>query len=222
MPISVIIPVLNEEFLIAGAVARARAAGFDEIIVVDGGSDDRTQACAAAADRVLSAPRGRGTQLQCGAEAASGEILLFLHADCWLEPGASDAIRGAIDRGYIAGCFHQQIESPGFAYRWLEWGNAARVRTLRWAYGDQGIFVVRSVFDEIGGMPRIPLMEDLFLMKRIKQRGRVALLNGPIHVSPRRWQSRGILRQTAQNWWLLLQAHCGVSPDRLAEQYSAK
>lgn len=222
MSISVIIPTLNEESLIADAVSRARVAGFDEIIVVDGESEDRTRETAAAADQVLLAPRGRGTQLQHGAEASSGEVLLFLHADCWLEPGTGAAIRDAVSSGCVAGCFQQRIESTGFAYRWLEWGNAARVRALRWAYGDQGIFVVRSVFDEIGGIPRIPLMEDLFLMKRLKCCGRVALLDGPIHVSPRRWESRGIFRQTVQNWWLLLQAHCGVSPDRLAKQYSGK
>ena len=222
MSISVIIPTLNEEPLIADAVARARSGGFDEVIVVDGGSADRTQECAAAADQVLTSPRGRGTQLQRGAEAASGAILLFLHVDCWLEPGAAEAIHSAVDRGCAAGCFRQRIEAPGIRYRWLEWGNALRVRTLRWAYGDQGIFVARSIFDDVGGMPQIPLMEDLFFMKRIKRRGRVALLDGPLHVSPRRWQSRGILRQTTQNWWLLLQAHCGVSPERLAEQYSRK
>ena len=104
-------------------------------------------------------------------------------------------------------------------YRLLEWGNGFRVKLLKWAYGDQGIFVRRSVFEQLGGFPDLRLMEDLFFMKQLKKQGRFLLLDARLHVSPRRWQQKGIIRQTLRNWTLITLAQCGVSPDRLANYY---
>lgn len=220
MPVSIIIPTLNEAPSIANAIVRARDIEPAEIIVVDGGSTDDTVANAAAADRVLTSPRGRAAQQNAGAAASRGDVLLFLHADCWLEPGILDAVTAALrNERCVGGCFQQAIDAEERRYRWLERGNALRVRLWKLAYGDQGIFVRRSVFEQLGGFPALALMEDLFFMKRLRHEGRFVLLDGPLHVSARRWQQQGVVRQTARNWFLTGLAQAGVSPDRLQRLY---
>lgn len=220
--ISVVIPTFNERDRIREAICSARAAGRCEVIVADGGSTDGTPAEAAGADRLLQAERGRSSQQNAGARVASGETLLFLHADCRLPANALAAVRAALeDRRVVAGCFRQRIDAAGLRFRLLERGNALRVRALKWAYGDQGIFVRREAFEDVGGFPPLPLMEDLYLMKRLKRRGSVVLLPERIVVSARRWRTHGFVRQTAKNWTLLALAHLGVSPERLARWYPA-
>jgi rSAM/selenodomain-associated transferase 2 len=220
MRLSIIIPTLNEAAHIDDVIAHTRALGDCEILVVDGGSTDGTLERAAAADRVLVAGRGRALQMNAGAAASAGDVLLFLHADCRLEAGAFDAIAAAVtDPRTVGGCFRQTIDAAGWRYRLLEWGNALRVRALRWAYGDQGIFVRRLVFEELGGFPPVPLMEDLLFMKRLKRRGRIRLLDARLHVSARRWRQAGLVRRTLHNWALIAALHAGVSPERLARFY---
>lgn len=220
MQISVVIPTLDEADRIADLIAATRSLGDCEIVVVDGGSTDGTPALAEAADVCLTAPQGRAVQQNAGAAAARGDVLLFLHADCRLEPGGFEAVRQALsDPRCVGGCFRQRIDASGLRYRLLERGNAWRVRLWKWAYGDQGIFVRRDVFERVGGFPETSLMEDLYLMKRLKREGRFELANARIHVSPRRWRQHGVVRQTLQNWSFLALAHCGVAPDRLARFY---
>jgi rSAM/selenodomain-associated transferase 2 len=221
MRISIIIPTVNEAAGIAETIGRTRALGECEIIVVDGGSEDGTCAAASSADQCLTSPRGRAVQLNRGAAASRGDVLLFLHADCWLEPGGLQVLQRTLaDVQCVGGCFRQRIEAEGFGYRLIEAGNAWRVRLLKWAYGDQAIFVRRSVIEKLGGFPEIPLMEDLFFMKRLKREGRIALVDHPLHVSPRRWQRHGLVPQTLRNWGLITLAHCGVSPHTLAHHYA--
>ena len=221
MRLSVIIPTLNEEQQIAETIARVRENGPCEVIVVDGGSTDQTLRAASAADVRLSADRGRAVQQNVGAAAAGGDVLLFLHADCWPEPGAAGAVEDALsDERVVGGCFAQSIEASGAGYRLLEQGNALRARLAGWAYGDQGLFVRREVFERVGGFPDVELMEDLYLSKRLKRVGRLTLLSHRLHVSPRRWQQVGIIRQTLRNWAFLGLTHCGVSADVLARRYA--
>jgi len=218
--ISIIIPTLNEADRIAELIESTRALGECEIVVVDGGSSDDTLNLAQAADLCLTAPQGRAVQQNAGAAASHGEVLLFLHADCRLEPGCLEAVHNCLhDDRIVGGCFRQSIDAPGLQYRLLEKGNALRVKMSKWAYGDQGIFVRREVFRQIDGFPDLRLMEDLFLMKRLKKLGRIALLDARIHVSPRRWQRSGVVRQTLKNWTLITLAQCGISPNRLAKFY---
>ncbi len=220
MRISVIIPTLNEESQIQETINSAQQTTDVEIIVVDGGSDDATLKYCTAADVVLNAPRGRAAQQNAGANAATGDILQFLHADCRLETGCLDAARAACEADdCVGGCYQQFIDAEGSKYRALEWGNALRVRSRKLAYGDQGIFVKAEVFRRLGGFPDLPLMEDLFFMKRLRRAGRFVLLNQRIRVSARRWQQRGVVRQTATNWTLAGLAQLGVSINWLATFY---
>ncbi len=221
MDISVIIPTLNEAAGIAQTIERTRTLGPCEIIVVDGGSDDGTIATASSADQCLTSTRGRAFQQNAGAAVAQGDVLLFLHADCWLEEGAFDALRRALsDERCVAGCFRQTIDADGWAYRLLEQGNALRVQCIKWAYGDQALFVRRDVFQRVGGFPEMELMEDLYLAKRLKSEGRVRLVDHQLHVSPRRWQRMGLIRQTLRNWTFVGLAQCGISPRVLAYHYA--
>ena len=220
LSISVIIPTLNEASRIADLIAATRHVGECEIIVVDGGSTDGTLERATLADIVLASEPGRAKQQNEGAATSRGDVLLFLHADCQLSVGAFEAIRAALqDERTVGGCFQQRIEAEGGAYRWLERGNAGRVRWLGLAYGDQGIFIRKTIFEQLGRFPDVKLMEDVLLMKRLRRAGRIALLDERLSVSARRWQRHGIVRQTLRNWLLLILATCGVSPNRLARFY---
>lgn len=218
--LSVIIPTLNEKARIAGTIQALRERGDCEIIVCDGGSTDGTLHQARQADRVLEAPRGRASQQNAGARASRGATLLFLHADCLPPPGFAGAIEQALgDAAVAGGCFQQRIDHPGRVYRWIEAGNAARVRTLGWIYGDQGLFVRRATFDELGGFPNRPLMEDLYFSKRLKHAGRLVILPERLLVSSRRWEQQGVLWQTVRNWLFVGLAHGGVSSETLAGWY---
>lgn len=220
MEISVIIPTLNESATIAHTIQRTRALGRVEIIVVDGGSDDGTLDAADAADQCLPSPRGRALQQNAGAAVATGDILLFLHADCWLEAGAFEPMQRALtDPLCVAGCFRQTIDASGWAYRLIERGNSVRAEWLKWIYGDQALFIRREVFLRVGGFPEIELMEDLYLSKRLKGEGRLRVVDHQLHVNPRRWQQRGLLRQTLRNWAFIGLAHCGMPPRILARHY---
>ena len=216
-----IIPAINESAWIERAVSRAWQAGIDEVLVVDGGSNDDTQELARRGGaRVVSSLLGRAIQQNRGAALAGGDILLFLHADNWLAPQAGTQIRERLrDGAVLGGAFYQQIDAPQKLYRWIERGNALRVRLRGLAYGDQAIFMRRDVFQRLGGFPEVKLMEDLLLMRRFRQLSRPVLLPGPVHVHSRRWQRRGIIWQTLCNWTLLCAEAFGVAPDRLAKFY---
>jgi len=220
--LSVVIPALNEAANIARAVASAWHAGAAEVIVVDGGSDDGTAEIAGRLRcTLLTAPRGRAAQQNAGAGAATGEVLLFLHADNQLAAAdIADQVSTCLaDPRRLHGALRQQIDSPQFSYRWLERGNAARVRWLGLPYGDQAIFVRRETFLQWGGFPDEPLLEDLILMQRLRRQAWPALLPGPVAVSPRRWQKHGVVGQTVRNWWLLARYAGGAKPADLAGHY---
>ena len=220
--ISIIVPALNEAASIAAAVESASASRPHEILVVDGGSTDETPALAQEAGAtVLGAMRGRGIQQNAGAGHATGDVLLFLHADTHLAADGCRQIEAALrDPRVLCGAFRQHIDAGQRRYRLLERGNAWRVRWLGLPYGDQGIFVRRSTFDQLGGFPEVPFMEDWLLMRRLRRLAWPVLLPGPLHVSARRWQRHGVLRQTLRNWCLTAAATAGVSPQRLARFYA--
>ena len=219
--VSIIIPVLNEAAIVAQAIERAWATTPLEVIVVDGGSRDA--ACDVATQErctLLRSQQGRGVQQNTGASHAQGSVLLFLHADTWLAPdGVRQIQRACEDPAVLVGCFRQHIEADGYAYRLLERGNAWRASRRGLPYGDQGIFLRRSFFEDLGGFPETAFMEDWQLMRRARRRAWPVLLPGPIYVSPRRWQRHGVIRQTFRNWMLVAAATFGVHPNRLTRFY---
>jgi rSAM/selenodomain-associated transferase 2 len=219
--VSVIIPSLNEALRIGDAVQSAWSAGAAEVIVVDGDSCDETVEMARRNQaQVLYSSRGRGPQLQAGALAAHGSILLFLHADLRLPRNAIDQIQRAVKQDRIVcGAFRQNIDAPGFRFRLLEFGNLLRARWLQLPYGDQGLFVRRDAFIAVGGFPSIPLMEDVALMRKLKRHHRPRVLPGPVTVDPRRWRKHGVIRQTVRNQLLLWSYLGGIPPERLIDWY---
>lgn len=226
--ISVLTPTLNEESEVGGAVASALEAGAEEVIVADGGSSDATVRVAEQGGaRVVLGASGRGPQLRLAAAQATGDVLLMLHADNRLPGDACKQIACALaDPRVVCGAFWQRIDADGWRYRWLERGNAWRARRLRLPYGDQGVFVRRETLDAIGGIPALPLMEDVAMMQRIGRRITAkgdrppTLLDGPLRVSARRWRQAGVVRQTLRNWSLLAAFACGVPAERLAARYA--
>ena len=221
MQLSVIVPALDEEAAIAATLARIRGGHVHELIVVDGGSRDTTRAVAARhADRVLSAPTGRASQMNAGAAAASGDTLLFVHFDTVLPLDFADAIERALaDRRVVGGRFDVHLDG---ASRMLPLVAAAinwRSRWTRIATGDQAIFIRRAVFEAIGGYAPVPLFEDVRLSRAMKRAGRVACLRERVSTSARRWERRGVLRTVLLMWTLRAAHAAGASPATLRRLY---
>ena len=220
--LSVVIPTWNEAANIAAAVAEARRLQPLEILVADGGSGDATTELAAAAGAtVVATASGRGTQQAEAAEAAAGDRLLFLHADCRFEADtADDALAAAVrDPAARWGGFRMRVPARGWAYRLVERAADRRVRRRGVVYGDQGLFVDRWLYEEVGGFERIPLMEDLRLSRRMRAVAAPVLRPERLVCSPRRWEREGVVRRTLRNQWLLFRERCGVPPDELVRGY---
>ncbi len=217
--ITVVIPTLNEEQVIAKSVASAVAAGATAIVVSDGGSRDGTREVAvdAGASRVIQSAPGRGVQLNAGAQLAETEFILFLHADNELSDNALQQI--CENEKAAWGAFRQRIDSRRLVYRLLEWGNQWRVQWRAVPFGDQGIFVRRTLFEQINGFAGIPLMEDVELSQRLRRIEKPLLLQGPLTISARRWEKHGVLRQTVKNWSIQYSYARGVSATDLAQKY---
>jgi rSAM/selenodomain-associated transferase 2 len=219
--ISVIIPTLNEAAVIEKTLRGLPRCDDLERIIVDGGSSDDTAALARPfADKVLVAPAGRARQMNRGARAAAGDVLLFLHADSRLPEDALGSIAKALEVPTVAGgAFDLAIDSPRWALRLVAAAANWRTRLTGVPYGDQGIFVRRSVFEQLGGFPEWPLLEDLEFSRRIKAAGKVVILSQPITVSSRRWDKEGVGYTTLRNQIFVLLYFLGVSPSRLARWY---
>lgn len=214
------VPALNEAASIVETVRGARARGVREIVVVDGGSTDATVALAGPiADRVLRGPRGRAVQMNAGAAVASGDVLLFLHADTQLPDGFADAVRRAIGEGAIAGRFDVRLDGRHWFLPVVALLMNARSRWTGIATGDQAMFVRRDVFTTLGGFAPVPLMEDVELSRRLRRTGPIAALPLRVSTSARRWEENGVARTILLMWALRLAYACGVSPERLAHWY---
>jgi rSAM/selenodomain-associated transferase 2 len=218
--VSVIIPTLNEADGIERTLTRLSRIGGLELIVSDGGSSDETVSLAERHARVITAATGRAAQMNAGARAASGEILLFLHADSFLSEACVAELRKTLeDPRVIGGAFRLRIESSRIGVRLV--GLAANIRTQLTGipYGDQGLFVRTRVFNEMGGFPELPLMEDLEFSRRLKHYGRRVILRTPIGTSSRRWDREGVWWVTLRNQMMVLLYFLGVPPGRLAGWY---
>ena len=222
MNISIITPVLNEEQQIVPFLdALNRDEETVEHIFIDGGSTDRTRALLQQYPvRLLCSPPGRGLQQNMGAEAAHGSILLFLHCDTRLPDNFAALIQEALNRpGRVAGAFSLAIDHPGWPYRLVEQGANIRSRLFNLPYGDQALFMKKSVFEESGGFPDHPLLEEITLLRRLRRLGSIGTTPAHATTSARRWRRLGIIRTTLINQLLLAGFVMGISPQRLARLY---
>lgn len=224
--LSIIIPTLNEA---EGIVATLESLGElrrrgHEVIVVDGGSGDGTANLAEGlADRVLAASAGRAAQMNAGARAAAGDVLLFLHADSRL-PDAADrlVLQGLAAGGAAWGRFDVRIASAHPLLRVVETMMNLRSRLTRICTGDQGIFVRREAFETVGGYPDQELMEDIAISARLRRLSAPLCLRERCLTSARRWEIRGVLRTIVLMWWLRLQYALGAAPARLGRGYGTR
>jgi rSAM/selenodomain-associated transferase 2 len=223
--ISVIIPVYHEARTINHTVSHVMSRGFTpphQIIVVDGEAYGRTIRRIRDGRVVcVTAKTGRGAQMNAGAKAAGGEVLLFLHADTRLPENARSIIRRtAQTEGIAGGAFDLRIDGGHPLYRVIETAATIRSRITRIPYGDQAIFLKRRVFQRLGGYREIPIMEDVDLMRRVKRAGyRIRICSERVVTSARRWEREGILYCTLRNRCLILLFWLSVSPERLARYY---
>ena len=219
MRISVIIPTLNEESTVAALLESLIDAGADEVLVADGGSVDRTVDIASRHSRIIHSDAGRSIQMNTAARYASGDVLLFVHADALLGATALQRVRQVMaDPATVGGNFD-------IRYAGKDWAAAAFTSINRWRrrcgvfYGDSGIFCRRAVFDSLGGFAGWPIMEDYEFARRLRRAGKLAYLEEPIWVSDRRWRKNGLL-PTLASWFIIQSLYCaGVPPKHLARLY---
>jgi rSAM/selenodomain-associated transferase 2 len=214
---------LDEERAIEATLDAIRAGAPEtEVIVVDGGSTDRSVEIARnRADRVITGERGRARQMNAGAAAARGDALAFVHADTIVPPSfGADIKLGLANLDVVGGRFDLALDDPSPVFRILAALISLRSRLMRSATGDQAIFVRRAVFDEIGGFAEIELCEDVDFARRLRRAGRVACLRSRVTTSARRWQTSGVVRTVLRMWLIKSLFIAGVSPARLKRYYA--
>jgi rSAM/selenodomain-associated transferase 2 len=221
--LSIVVPTLDEALHLGAtleALSSARARGA-EVLVVDGGSSDATVALAQPlADRVVRSRRGRAVQLNAGAAAARGEILLFLHADSMLPAAFDHMIEAALaGRALAWGRFDVRIDGRSRTLALVALMMNLRSRLSGIATGDQAIFVTRALFERVGRFPVQPLMEDIAFCRHAKRIAAPIRLRGPVMTSGRRWARHGVVRTILLMWRLRLAYFCGADPARLAARY---
>jgi rSAM/selenodomain-associated transferase 2/rSAM/selenodomain-associated transferase 1 len=219
--ISVIIPALNESSVIEKTMTTLLKCEQVEIIVVDGGSRDNTIELAKSyGATVLSTVPSKAVQMNAGAAHASGDVLLFLHADTCLPEKFDEKVLTAVTRnGFSAGAFTLGIDTDSPWMRFIERAANWRARFFQMPYGDQALFVSRNFFNDVGGFPEIPIMEDFELIKRLKRKGRIIMLPESVRTSSRRWQNIGIFKAWLLNQMIVIGYYIGVSLPRLARWY---
>jgi rSAM/selenodomain-associated transferase 2/rSAM/selenodomain-associated transferase 1 len=219
--ISIIIPALNEAATIAKTLAHLKCETRLEVIVVDGGSKDGTVELAGSHGvRVIQSKPGKAVQMNAGAAAAAGDILVFLHADTLLPEDFGDQIVSALNqKGVAAGAFRLSIDSSAAGLRIIERTANWRARFLRLPYGDQALFTTKALFKKIGGFPDMPIMEDYVLVRRLKRNGRIVIAPAAVVTSPRRWLQMGILKTWLINQLIIIAYYLGASPEHLTRLY---
>lgn len=226
--ISIIVPLYNEGDNVTGLVEHlAELENAQEVLLVD--ASDQHESLAALENVQLSSPslfrfvrcdaRGRASQMNTGAAAARGAILLFLHCDSRLPAGAMELIEGKIRDGCHWGRFDVVLDAPGLVFRLIEKMINLRSRLRRLATGDQGIFITSGLFKQCQGYPEIELMEDIAICRSLKAHSRPALITTPLVTSARRWQKRGAISTILLMWKLRLLYWLGVEPARLSQMY---
>ena len=225
MRVSVIIPVLNEAASIGACLAQFDTADDIELVVVDGGSTDGTQEIVAQFERVrwcVSPHRGRAAQMNVGARTCPGDVLLFLHADTRLPDDGLALIRASLaDDRTVGGRFRLRLSERSFSFRLIGFLSTLRSKHLGVTYGDQGIYVRRSAFENVGGYPLLTLFEDSEFCKALAKQGRFVLLKASVRTSTRRWREWGIWRTVFWMWALRALFDFGVKDTTLSRWYRA-
>lgn len=217
--VAILIPALDEEETLRRNLPAALAAA-DEVVVSDGGSRDATARLARELGaRVVTGVPSRGAQLNRAAAASRAEVLVFLHADSVLPPGAIEAVQRAVAAGASGGGFLVRFDAEGFVYRLGERVANLRARLTRAPLGDHGQFATRAAFEALGGFREWPLLEDLDLIRRLRHRGPIAVLPLRTTTSARRFEAGGPLRTVLRNWLIWTLYAVGVPPHRLARLY---
>ncbi len=223
MKISIIIPTLNESLLLQRLLCGLNKIidSQVEIIVVDGGSNDNTLEIASKyAHQVFVTEQGRATQMNYGAAFAKGEVLFFLHADSMLTTNAFQKLKEIVkESAYVGGAFRLQIDSNKLLLSIISQVVNLRSRFFHLVYGDQGIFVRKKKFFEIGRFMVTPLMEDVEFYGRLRASGKTVILDEKILTSARRWEKEGILYATFRNWLLLIMYYMGIPAKQLEKLY---
>jgi len=219
--ISIIIPVLNEANTIEKTLTSLENASNIEVVVVDGGSQDETVALAQSLGvKVVCSAAGRACQMNAGALAATGEILLFLHADTHLPADFAPLVRQALENSRtVAGAFKLRIDADLRGLRLIENLVNWRSRFFSLPYGDQAIFIWADIFQDLGGFPNLAIMEDFELMQRLKKRGKVTIVSASVITSGRRWQKLGVIKTTLINQLIVIGYFLGISPTQLVRWY---
>ena len=219
--ISAVIPVLNEEAFLLNTLESVFEGRPHEVIVVDGGSEDASCSIARnAGAQVITCRPGRAGQMNVGAVEASGDVLLFIHGDSVLPLGWPSCVLAALeDNGTVAGAFSFALRDRFAGAAMVEHFTNLRSRLFQMPYGDQGLFLRRSLFEELGGFPRLPIMEDYVFVRQLRKRGRVITLEAPVLTSGRRWQKFGPIRTTLINQLVITGYWLGVPPEKLKRLY---
>lgn len=218
--VSAIIPAFNEAPHLAAAIDAARAAGAAEVIVADGGSRDETIAIATSLGaRVITGQSLRAAQINRGIDAASHESIVVVHADTLLPAGAAAAIEQALGAGAVFGAFRVSFLEGRARLACVAFMINTRTRITKKPWGDQAQFARRETLLRMGGYPAFPIMEDYELARRMKRTGPIVLLPLAVRTSERRFLTKGVIRTSILNWWIIVCYHLGVSPERLARWY---
>ena len=223
MKVSIIVPTLNEELVLGNTLTQIQQLSPHELIVSDGGSNDYTYRIADRfSHRVITGSAGRALQMNAGANEATGDLLLFLHADSRIEPESYRKMLECMENPkWIGGAFTLCIESGKWSLKLIALLANIRSKYFGLAYGDQGFFVRKEVFKDMNGFSPIPICEDLDFYYRLRKKGSVILLKEKAHTSPRRWINEGIFFTTVRNFIIAVLFGLGFPPHILTKWYLA-